>query len=274
MRQCGYSRRMLVKLKQREENVLRDGVHMNLPQTVHAGDQICLTVEETTYTAPSAAGTVPILYEDEDIILYRKPYDMPIHPSRNHLCDTLANVFTADMQQRGLSLPFRVINRLDRDTDGLCLCAKNAVAAHALSKQQQNGTLQKEYTAILMGSLPVQSGVIEAPIARTDAFYIDRAVRKDGQYAKTGYRVARKNEKYTEVTVRLYTGRTHQIRVHFSTLGYPLAGDTLYPAGLVTDALIKRHALCCTSLTFRHPATGEKCTFSTPLAPDMAALLG
>ncbi len=269
----GYSGRMLTRLKQKPEYALCNGVHINLPEVIHTGDCICLTVEEITHTLPQGAGTVPILYEDDAIILYRKPCQMPIHPSRNHQSDTLANVFTADMLQRGLSIPFRVINRLDRDTDGLCLCAKTAVAANALSKQQQDGSLQKEYTAILCGKLPAQSGSIQAPIARTDTFWIDRAVQKDGQYAKTGYRVMAQNEKYTAVSVHLYTGRTHQIRVHFSFLGYPLAGDTLYTAGMKTDTDIKRHALCCTRLTFLHPTTKEKCDFSIDLPQDMQLLL-
>ncbi len=267
-----YSRRMLTRLKARPEYVLCNGVHLDLPRRVSAGDVITLTVEEVTYTAASKAGSVPIVYEDAEIILYRKPYGMPIHPSRSHQSDTLANVFTADMSRRGCSIPFRVINRLDRDTDGLCLCAKTAHAAHQLSLQQQDGRLQKEYTAVLCGKLPCQSGIIEAPIARRDPFYIDRMVSGEGQYAKTGYKVIAKNEKYTAVCVNLYTGRTHQIRVHFSFLGYPLAGDTLYPCATETDKEIKRHALCCTKLAFSHPSTGESLTFCTPLLPDMRAL--
>lgn len=274
LKQCrGYSRRMLTRLKQKPEYVLRSGVHMNLPEKVFAEDEIVLTVSEVTYTLPSAAGSVPIVYEDDDIILYNKPYGMPIHPSRNHLQDTLANVFTADMQAKGRSIPFRVLNRLDRDTDGLCLCAKNAAAAHNLSQQQQNGSLKKEYTAILCGKLPCKDGHIEAPIARTDEFFIDRAIRKDGQYAKTGYRVIAQNRKYTAVRVNLFTGRTHQIRVHFSSIGYPLAGDTLYGSETVTDSDIKRHALCCSHLSFAHPSTGQKLSFSLDLPDDIQILL-
>ena len=267
-----YSRRMLTRLKQSPEYVLRNGVHINLPEAVHAGDVIELTVKEVTYTLPGIAGSVPIVYEDEDIILYRKPIDMPIHPSRNHLTDTLANVFTADMQAKGLSLPFRVLNRLDRDTSGLCLCAKNATAANHLSKQQQDGTLQKEYTAVLCGRLPCHSGIIEAPIARPDPFYIERMVRADGQYAKTAFEVLAQNDKYTMVRVYLYTGRTHQIRVHFSTIGYPLAGDTMYSAGKCTDKDLSAHALCCTSLRFLHPTSGESLVFSIDPRPEMSAL--
>lgn len=259
--QLNYSRRMLTRLKKAPENALRNGVHINLPDIVHAGDSIRLTVEETTYITPGKAGSVPIVYEDDDILIYNKPQNMPVHPSRCHQSDTLANVFTADMMARGQTVPFRVLNRLDRDTCGLCLCAKNAAAAHILSTQQQNGTLHKEYTAILCGRLPCKSGSIEAPIARPDPFYIDRVVRADGQYAKTAFRVIAQNKKYTAVCVNLYTGRTHQIRVHFASIGYPLAGDTLYG----TDAAPLGHRLCCSKLSFRHPSTGENLIFSVPL---------
>ena len=257
-RQLNYSRRMLTRLKEAPENALRNGVHINLPEIVHAGDIIQLTVAEISYTAPGKAGSVPIVYEDDDILVYNKPQNMPIHPSRNHQSDTLANVFTADMLARGTVLPFRVLNRLDRDTCGLCLCAKNAAAAHILSMQQQNGTLYKEYTAILCGRLPCESGSIEAPIARADEFYIDRVVRADGQYAKTAFRVVAKSNAYTAVCVNLYTGRTHQIRVHFAAIGYPLAGDTLYGAEDAPGG----HRLCCSKLSFDHPVTGEKLAFS------------
>ncbi len=270
---CGYSRRMLTRLKARPENVLRNGIHINLPEIVSVGDTIQLSVEEITYTIPGQAGTVPIIYEDDDILIYNKPYDMPIHPSRNHQQDTLANVFTADMKARGLSIPFRVLNRLDRDTSGLCLCAKNAVAANRLSVQQQDGTLQKLYTAILNGKLPCQSGIIEAPIARKDDFYIDRVVRADGQYAKTAFRVLMHTNEYTVVNVNLYTGRTHQIRVHFSAIGYPLAGDTLYGSKNTIQTVQNHHALCCTGLSFIHPTSMKRLDFSAPIRPDMAKLV-
>lgn len=220
-----YSRRMLTRLKKNPSYVLKNGVHLNLPEKVYAGDRITLTIEEITYISPEIqhqSQAVPIVYEDDAVLLYNKPCGMPIHPSRNHQNDTLANIFTAEMSKRGTPLPFRVLNRLDRDTSGLCLCAKTAEAAHILSLQQQNGTLQKEYTAIVCGHLP-PTGIIEAPIARLDDFRIDRVVREDGQYAKTAYWTETANEKYTLVRVKLYTGRTHQIRVHFSHIGHPLA---------------------------------------------------
>lgn len=273
IRRHGFSRRMLTRLKQKPEYVLCNGVHIDLPQPISAGDVITLTVNEVTYTLPGIAGSVPIIYEDEDIILYNKPIGMPTHPSRNHLSDTLANVFTADMQMRGLSLPFRVLNRLDRDTSGLCLCAKSAAAANTLSEQQHNGTLTKTYTAVLCGKLPCQSGFIEAPIARPDPFYIDRTVRADGQYAKTGFTVVASNNEYTMIKANLYTGRTHQIRVHFAFIGYPLAGDTLYGGKNPCRSGLTEQALCCTSLRFFHPNSGKICCFSIAPREEMTALV-
>lgn len=269
-----FSRRALTRLKQDPQYVLKNGVHINLPQRISAGDVIKLTLPEITYTKPGIAASVPIIYEDDDIILYNKPVGMPTHPSRNHLTDTLANVFTADMLARGLNLPFRALNRLDRDTSGLCLCAKNAQAAGSLSAQQQNGSMHKVYTAVLIGRLPCKSGFIDAPIARPDPFYIDRAVRGDGQYAKTGFEVIAANDEYTMINAFLYTGRTHQIRVHFASVGYPLAGDTLYGRKEGCPSGLTEQALCCTALEFIHPTSGRKCGFSIDPRPEMTALCG
>ncbi len=271
--QLHYSRKMLIRLKKEEQNVLCNGKHLNLPQTVSAGDRIDLTfAENISFTEGSQAGSVPILYEDEAILLYNKPAGMPTHPSRGHKTDTLANVFAADMSARGGNIPFRALNRLDRDTCGLCLCAKSAQAAHLLSLQQGEHTLYKEYTAVLCGALPQKSGVIEAPIARADDFHILRCVRADGQYAKTEYTVIRQNERYTMVKVRLHTGRTHQIRVHFSSIGFPLAGDTLYTAGKKTDADLSTHALDCTALRFLHPISNQPLSFEIPPRKALLAL--
>ncbi len=261
----GYSRRILTRLKQTRGDILLNGNHIRMVDAIQTGDVIEIKLYEETYITPNDSLTVPIAYQDKDIIIYNKPANMPVHPSRKHQSDTLANVYRYHMLQGGVEATFRPINRLDRDTSGLCVIAKNALAASKIS-----GNLNKEYTAIVCGRVSPLSGTIDAPIVRLDDFYIQRAVREDGQRAVTHYKVEYQNEKYSLVRIRLETGRTHQIRVHFSYLGYPLAGDDMY-GGSIDD--INRQALCCNQVDFLHPITNEQVKTCINIHEDMQKLI-
>lgn len=257
---------MITRLKREREHILRNGSHIRMVDPLHAGD--CLTIildEEGSSILPNPDLSVPVIYEDDDLILFDKPAHMPVHPSIAHYQDTLANFFIFYMGQKDLHPTFRPINRLDANTTGLCLVAKNAFSAKQLS-----GGLEKEYTAVLCGNLPDDCGTINAPIAREPGSIMKRMVHPSGQPSITEYQVLFRKNGYTLVRVKLHTGRTHQIRVHFSHLGFPLAGDDLY-GGDTSD--LSRQALCCTRLFFQHPVMHKNINFCINIQDDMKKLL-
>lgn len=259
-RRTGVSARLLTQLKQSPEGILCNGVPWRTVDLVRAGDVVVLTMPEGRGLEPNPALRVPAVLETAHYIVYDKLTSMPVHPSAKHRRDTLGNYFAACMP----SHTFRAVNRLDRDTSGLCMIAKDAYTAGALQ-----GKLDKRYYAVLCGRL-TRDGTISAPIARAEASIITRCVREDGQPAVTHYRVLGCSPDYTAVEIRLETGRTHQIRVHFAHLGYPLAGDDLY-GGSCRD--IGRQALHCGRLFWRDPVTGQPCSAVSPWRREMQQLV-
>ena len=259
-RRTGVSARLLTQLKQSPEGILCNGVPWRTVDLVRAGDVVVLTMPEGRGLEPNPALRVPAVLETAHYIVYDKPTGMPVHPSSKHRRDTLGNYFAACMPTH----TFRAVNRLDRDTSGLCMIAKDAYTAGALQ-----GKLDKRYYAVLCGRL-TRDGTISAPIARAEASIITRCVREDGQPAVTHYRVLGCSPDYTAVEIQLETGRTHQIRVHFAHLGYPLAGDDLY-GGSCRD--IGRQALHCGRLFWRDPVTGQPCSAVSPWRREMQQLV-
>lgn len=263
----GFSRRIITRLKKTRGDITKNGEHIRMVDIVNAGDILQACLYEESYIKENAELFAPIVFEDEDVIVYNKPPNMPVHPSRNHQTDTLANAFCAHMNAMNVQATFRPINRLDRDTSGLCVVAKNALVASKLPTH-----FQKEYLAVICGKLDDINGAINAPIARADEFYIKRVVRPDGQSAITHYKVesVRADEKYSLVRIRLETGRTHQIRVHFAYIQHPLAGDDMY-GGDCSD--IKRQALCCNAVSFIHPITQSEVNLRINIHDDMYKLM-
>lgn len=239
--------------------ITRNGAAVRSIDTLHKGDVIVLRIIDTSLLEPNGSLNVPIAFETENLVVFDKPGGMPVHPSVKHQGDTLGNYFAYLYPD----LTFRPVNRLDRDTSGLCIAAKNAHAAKLL----QN-CCQKIYYAAVHG-LTDESGTIDAPIARERESIILRCVRSDGQKAITHYTRLRYNDQYSLEEIRLETGRTHQIRVHFSHIGHPLAGDDMY-GGLRND--IARQALHCGELTFDEPLSGKKITVRSQLPEDIGAL--
>lgn len=244
----GYSGRILIRLKKSPEYLQVNGKHARVIDPIHTGDSLRILLEDIPRTPPNPTLSVPIVFEDDDVIVFDKPAGMPIHPSRNHALDTLGNFFAAYCEKTGQELIFRPVTRLDADTTGLCVAAKNMLSASKLA-----GKVDKEYLALVgNGSTPLpDSGTIDAPIARENGDGIRRCVNfADGKRAVTHYTVLARGEKYTTVRVWLETGRTHQIRVHFAYLGHPLAGDEMYGGDLSER---RGHALHCRKLRFLHP---------------------
>lgn len=211
-----------------------------------------------------------IVYEDEHVLVINKAAHMATIPSREHPTHTLAHAVLYYYQDQGWQATFHAVNRLDKDTSGLLLVAKHRYAHELLSRCQKNGQLERHYLAIVHGELEQDSGVIDAPIARKKESIIERTVCKAGQHAITHYKVKERLHGATVVDVQLETGRTHQIRVHFSYLGHPLFGDSLY-GGKRLD--IERQALHSHQLRFYHPFLEREMSFSAPLPDDMERLL-
>ncbi|MCC8042648.1 MAG: RluA family pseudouridine synthase [Oscillospiraceae bacterium] len=262
LRSEGVSHRLLVRLKRTEIGIARNGVHCRSCDITEEGDIITITLPEDKKTEkPNSGLYVPVVYEDEGIVIYNKSGNMPVHPSAGHRSDTLGNCFAANYPD----LSFRPVNRLDRDTSGLCLCAKDAFSAEALQKTD----IKKIYYCAAEGKIN-GSGAINLPIAREHESVIKRTVREDGKRAVTHYKALCQNDYCTFLEVYLETGRTHQIRVHFSHLGHPLAGDDLYGG---SRAHISRQALHCRKMVFIHPLTHEKIEVTAPLPADITRLI-
>ena len=254
----GISRRVLTALK-RSGGLTRGGGILRTVDAVHAGEVITLQLDGgETSVAANPELSADIVYEDEDVVVFNKPPFMPVHPSQRHHDDTLANLFAA----RYPGLPFRPINRLDRNTSGLCVCAKNQFAAAALS-----GSISKVYYAITDGTPP--GDTVDAPIGRLGDSVIERCVTPDGKPAVTHFRKIA-GERRALLRITLDTGRTHQIRVHMAHIGFPLCGDDMYGGDCTA---ISRQALHCGEVEFTLPVSGERITISAPLPEDMAAIL-
>lgn len=266
LRQSGVSAAQIKKLKFQPRGILVNGEKKNTDYYLKAGDvvEINTTDDDMDSTVIVQSGPLDIVYLDDCCMVVNKPYDMPCHPSFNHPTDTIANYFMGYWREKGQTKICRVINRLDRNTSGLVLIALDAHTA-----QQLKGGVEKTYTAIAQGRFENVHGIIDRPIARQQESIITRCVREDGQRAVTEYWVKKSDDNFTICDIRLHTGRTHQIRVHFSHIGHPLEGDDLYGGSL---AHINRHALHCSRLTFVSPATQHAVTVLSPLPQDMEYL--
>ncbi len=274
-RVLGFSSKMIKHLKFEENGILLNGDHATVRRILQSGDQLSLATEDRE-SAPIEPIDLPltILYEDDDIVVPAKPANMPTHPSCDHHDDTVANALAFRYQQSGTSFVFRPINRLDRNTSGLLLAARNRVAAGKLSEAMRTGEIHKTYLAVLDGEMPQGDGQIHACLHRTAKSIILREVcspdTPDADEALTNYTVLAAENGHTLVRATPVTGRTHQLRVHFASIGHPITGDDLYGKPS-TD--IARHALHAHTLCFPHPVTDQAKTFTAPIPSDMEELV-
>ncbi len=262
---------MLRHLKFSEGGILVNGVHVTVRHVLAEGELLSLAVEDRTFGERLIPVALPlaIAYEDEDTVVPAKPADMPTHPSHGHSEDTVANALAHRYISRGVPFVFRPVNRLDRNTSGLLLIARNRIAAARLGKAMQKGEIRKTYLAILRGTLPECEGMIDTYMRRTAKSVILRENCPQGQggaRALTRYRVLKQAGGHTLVECEPLTGRTHQLRVHFAGLGCPILGDDLYGE---PSSLIGRHALHSHRLTFPRVSDEERITVESPLPDDM-----
>lgn len=263
----GFSRSIITSLK-KNDRLLCNGKHIRTIDLLKKGDIITTKLEDETDTIPNASLNIPVLYDDDDIVIFDKPPFMPVHPSLKHYEDTLANYFTAIYPD----CVFRSINRLDRNTSGIVIVAKNKLAAARLLNDNKYHP-RKVYYAVVKGDITKKygySGEIIAPIARISDSIINREVREDGQFAHTSFKVLKSNSEMSLLEINLITGRTHQIRVHFSWAGYPLIGDDLYGGDL---KLLDRQALHCGKVEFAHLLRDEKITVCSPFPYEMQKII-
>lgn len=283
LRQCAVSTELARAVKFQGGGFFADGAPVLANRRVYPGQVLSFDLPpEAGGVAPQPDIAVQVVYEDAFAVVLEKPPHLAVHPTLNYPGGTLANGYAAWALQQGRSPVFRPVNRIDKDTSGLVLAARNTYAAPLLAEN-----VQKLYYAIVEGELPLGPGVIDAPIGRRGDSIIGRCVTPEGKPSRTEYSILKVQNGLSLAACVPVTGRTHQIRVHFASIGHPLAGDDLY--GGHRDR-IGRQALHCAKQTFRVPeytevpdgicictpvsaGTGRTVTVESPLPQDMADLL-
>ena len=261
LREFGVSASLLTKLKHTENGITKNGVFAKTIEELSTGDTLTIKIENSGSIARPMCIDIEIPYEDEDIIVLNKPPLLPVHESRNHIGDTLSN-FVA--YHCGENMAFRAVYRLDRDTSGLVLVAKNELSAAKLA-----GKIKKDYYAVVDGTIE-NDGIVDAPIARCGNSIIKRKVDENGETAITEYFPIKSNGNATLVKFNLKTGRTHQIRVHMEHIGHSLLGDKLYGGDC---SVISRQALHCKDICFTHPITEKPMHITCDFPNDMKNLV-
>ena len=264
-KECGFSTTLWKKLR-RSGTFSLNGLPANAARTrIKSGDELCWHLAEESRIA-SENIPLDILYEDAALLIVNKPAGMLVHPTGGEYRHTLANAVLFHYEAHGEKHAFHPVYRLDRQTSGLVLIAKEAHVQHLLSA---HNAIERIYLAVIEGKLPEPCGTIAAPIARRPGSIIERMVSPEGKRAVTHHVTLHQADGLSLLALRLATGRTHQIRVHLAHLGFPLLGDALY--GGRTERLARQalHAHC---LCLRQPLSGEELTVRAPLPSDMAAL--
>ena len=263
------STRAVSRLKQKPHGILLNGAPVTVRAQLRAGDELTLALDDEKANDNLVPSDLPlsILYEDDALVLCNKESGMPTHPSHGHYEDTLANA----LAHRYASAPFifRAITRLDRETSGVVLVARDAHSAHLLSEEMQGGGMEKVYFALVEGTPPA-SGEIALPIRRKPHSVMLREIHEEGAHALTRFRRLSASPTHALLAVFPQTGRTHQIRLHLSHMGFPIVGDALYGREGEGFARTMLHAA---RLSFRHPASGAAFSVFAPLPEDFLAAL-
>lgn len=269
-REFSFSSRLMTKIKKNRCAFL-NGESMPGWVTADEGDILEVRIpDEKSDFDPENIPIYPV-YEDDDILVINKQPYVIVHPTKGHPVHTIANGLMKYMNDTGQSFKIRFVNRLDMDTSGLLIIGKNSHTQDSLMKQMKTNRVEKKYIAVLKGVITDDEGTIDLPIGRPDPERVERGVMEDGDRSITHYRVMERFKRHTLVELLLETGRTHQIRVHMSHIGYPVLGDYLY--GGEAPSLIERQALHARFLSFYHPVTGERIVLEAPLYDDMNNLI-
>lgn len=267
------SDRLLLKLK-KNGKILVNGLPANINLPVHVGDlvEIVIDFEEDNSNIVPVQMDLDTIYEDEAMLILNKPAGIPVHPSMDHFTDSLSNGVRYYFDSINLKKKIRPVNRLDKNTSGIVIFAKNEYIQECLARQMKEGKFKKEYIALCEGKFVDKNGIISAPIARKENSIIERCVREDGDIAITEYEILSYVEAYNYSIVKcnLKTGRTHQIRVHMSYIKHPILGDTLYST---PSPFIARQALHAYKVEFIHPISKNLVTYVAYFSNDMESLI-
>lgn len=265
------SDRLLLKLKKLDKIYLNGNV-TSVNHSVLENDLIeCyLDYEEDNSNIVPTEMSLNIIYEDEAYIVVNKPAGISVHPSMDHYTDSLSNGIAFYFNQIGLKKKIRPVNRLDKDTSGIVIFAKNEYIQECLVRQMKSKEFIKRYIAVVNGNLDNLEGTINAPIARKEGSIIERCVSETGDIAITHYKVLKRKTDFDIVECILETGRTHQIRVHFAYLGHSLLSDTLYGT---SSSLINRQALHAYEVEFTHPLSKKKVKYIATVSEDLNKLM-
>lgn len=268
------SDRLLLKLKRHNKIFLnQQTTFLHTEPKINDIISVEISFLEKSESVLSTPMNLTIIFEDEAMLIVNKSAGVPIHPSMAHFTDSLSNGIQSYFEQNHIITKIRPVNRLDKDTSGLVIFAKNEYVQETLSHQMANQTFQKYYLAILSGHLNKnqQTGTICANISRKEGSIIEREINPTGQTAISHYRLIQNKHNFCLVEFQLQTGRTHQIRLHSKHIGHPIIGDTLYGA---PSPLIDRQALHAYKISFVHPVTNQKMVFEIEIPNDMKKLLG
>jgi len=265
-----FSVRSLAKMK-REKTVLVNGQFKKPSTNIFKGDLIEVKIDEDMANFEPQDLNLDIIYDDFDIIMVNKPPFMVVHPTKSHFDKTIANGVTDYIIKKDEKVKVRFVNRLDMNTSGLVIVAKNAYAHHVLSKDMSEDKVSKKYITVVKGIVKDDEGTINQPIYRPTEDSVKRVVDERGQTSITHYRVLDRLNDATVLEVKLETGRTHQIRVHMNYIGHGIIGDELY--GYVDETLINRQALHAYSLEFMQPRTKEVLKFKADIPKDIKELI-
>jgi len=282
-KRIGISRRLMVRLKTSDEGLSVNGQKVWPNHLISEGDIISIRMEEEiSETIPPQPMELDIVFEDDHLFVLNKPAGIIVHPTTGHYLNTLANGVMHYWQERGERIRFRPVHRLDEHTSGLVIIAKHPLAQQQLSAQMMEGTVTKEYRTYVYGRPPELEGEINAPIGRQTEDPHRRVVREDGAPSQTFYNIIASyhHDQASSVAIRLGTGRTHQIRVHMTSIGCPIIGDPYYTdekwegteLAVRLSAIIDRQALHAFRLGFNHPVTGEEMLLEAALPDDMQRL--
>ena len=272
LKRLSLSNKLIAHLKRIENGITVNGKQVTVRYTLKVGDVIDLAIEDTESNESLLPVDIPvdIIYEDSDLVVCNKPPFMPTHPSHDHYDDTLGNALA--YIYRDVPFVFRPVNRLDRNTSGTVLVAKNARGASILFSEMKKRNIEKTYVAVVEGEF-YGSGIIDKPLCRTEDSIIVRRVcdisEEGAKEAQTEYTVLCAKNGMSVVRLHPLTGRTHQIRVHLASIGHPIVGDELYGQ---KSELIDRQALHAEGLTFSVPSDSSKITVTAPLPKDMKRL--